>query len=122
MRLHWRELTPNQSRQFTCSVDGWACVLLADWPEAQRAFDTALQLDRNFAETHGALAVVQVHRGQAEVARATIERALRLDRTCLSAHYALALVGSAQDADRLRALAQRLLAAKRRGRDTDSRS
>jgi Flp pilus assembly protein TadD len=48
----------------------------------------ALALDRNFAESHGGLAVVAVLQGREEEARASLKRALRLDPQAMSAQYA----------------------------------
>lgn len=102
---------------------GWTCLLQHDLVRARVAFEAALVLDRNFAESHGALAVLLALGGQSDgqsagqsaataraEAEAFIERALRLDRACLSARYAQAVLnGEAQDADAIRKLAERLL-------------
>jgi tetratricopeptide (TPR) repeat protein len=56
-------------------VLAWAQLISADLAGAERTLRHALELDRNFAETHGGL-----ERG--------IEVALRLDPACLSAQFA----------------------------------
>jgi tetratricopeptide (TPR) repeat protein len=71
---------------------GW-CQFLANEPAAARgAFEQALLLDRNFAESHGALAVALVHLGDTDRAKNEIELAFRLDPRCLSAQYARAML------------------------------
>lgn len=92
---------------------GWVCLLQGDLAAATRAFAAAMALDRNFADNHGALAVVQIRSGLVPQARLSIERAMRLDAHCVSAHYAQALLdGTADDADRLQHLAERLMRAR----------
>lgn len=88
---------------------GWACLLTDDLDAAERAFAQSLQRDRNFADSHGAMAVIKARRGQREAARHDIDVALRLDAQSLSAHYAQAILeGKDQDGAYLRRLAQRL--------------
>ena len=89
---------------------GWSRLLDGDLDGARAAFDTALGLDRNFGESHGALAVVQAMQGRRAEAEAGIARAERLDGEGLSARYAqMILAGQTQDPERFRALAMRLL-------------
>lgn len=89
---------------------GWSRLLDGKLDAARAAFDTALGLDRNFGESHGALAVVQAMRGQRAEAEASIARAQGLDGEGLSARYAqMILSGQTQDPERFRALAMRLL-------------
>jgi Flp pilus assembly protein TadD len=89
---------------------GWAQVLRRDLAAARRSFQAALELDRNFAESHGALAVVLALEQQEQAARKHIELAKRLDVEGLSARYAEAvLTGEAQDTQAVQRLAQRLL-------------
>jgi hypothetical protein len=52
-------------------------------------------MDRNFAESHGALAVVDALQARPADARRGIARALRLDRGCVSAVLAQKLLGRA---------------------------
>jgi tetratricopeptide (TPR) repeat protein len=89
---------------------GWCHVMSGDLPAAERAFAQALALDRNFGESHGALAVVAAHQGERARAEATLELALRLDPACLSARYAqMVLNGQTADPERFKAIAQRFL-------------
>ncbi len=89
---------------------GWACLMQKDMAGARQAFDAALALDRNFAESHGGLAVVLALTGEPERAAEHIELAIRLDKTNLSARYAQAVLsGEAADIQGIQRLAQRLL-------------
>ncbi|HET7867424.1 MAG TPA: tetratricopeptide repeat protein [Burkholderiaceae bacterium] len=74
---------------------GWCRVLQHNLPAARAAFEQALALDRNFAESHGALAVVDALEARTADARRGIARALRLDSGCLSAVLAQKLLGRA---------------------------
>jgi tetratricopeptide (TPR) repeat protein len=92
----------------------WAQLLSSDLPGAQRSFTSALDLDRNFAESHGGLAVALALLGRTEEALQHIERALRLDAFNLSGRYAQAILGGEiRDLESFQALAKRLL----RGQD-----
>jgi len=80
----------------------WAQLLSSDLPGAQRSFTSALDLDRNFAESHGGLAVA--------LALQHIERALRLDAFNLSGRHAQAIFGvEIRDLESFQVLAKRLL-------------
>ncbi len=74
---------------------GWCHVLQQDLPAARRNFEQALAMDRNFAESHGALAVVDALQARTADARRGIARALRLDSGCLSAVLAQKLLARA---------------------------
>ncbi|MGE1005004.1 tetratricopeptide repeat protein [Ralstonia pseudosolanacearum] len=90
---------------------GWCDFMRHDLPAAHRAFAGALALDRNFAESHGSLAVVLAAEGKRAEAAWEIERALGLDKHCLSARYAQALLsGEASDPAAFRRLALHALA------------
>ncbi len=90
---------------------GWACFMAHDYAGARQAFETALALDRNFGESHGAVAIALASLGERESAESYIKRALALDKNGLSAHYAQAILsGVASDAQAIRRIAQGLLA------------
>jgi tetratricopeptide (TPR) repeat protein len=72
----------------TWHVLAWTELMRGDVAAAEAAFAQAMTLDRNFAESHGGLAVVAVLQGREADARASLERALRLNRHALSARYA----------------------------------
>lgn len=89
---------------------GWCKLFAQDLAGARTIFEHALALDRNFGESHGALAVAQARQGEREQAAHSIERALRLDRNGLSARYAqMILDGETADPVAFRALALKLL-------------
>jgi tetratricopeptide (TPR) repeat protein len=92
---------------------GW-CQLFAGHIElAEAAFRQALALDRNFGDTHGALAVVAALKHEPQTAQASVDRALGLDPDGLAARYAqMILGGQTADPARFRAVALRLLAAR----------
>lgn len=73
---------------------GWAHFVNKDLASARARFETALQLDDTFAETHGSLAVLDLLEGNVEGAREKSEIALRLDRQCYSAALARSLLAA----------------------------
>jgi tetratricopeptide (TPR) repeat protein len=73
---------------------GWAHFVNKDLASARARFETALELDDTFAETHGSLAVLDLLEGNAEGAREKSEIALRLDRQCYSAALARSLLAA----------------------------
>lgn len=90
---------------------GWTHILQRRLDDAQAAFEQALALDRNFAESHGGLAVALALGGAPGSASKHIELAQRLDGTNLSGRYAQALLdGSASDVEAFSKLVRRLLA------------
>lgn len=93
---------------------GWCRLFSQNLDGAAQAFQTALDLDRNFGESHGAMAVILAARNERDAAAGAIERALRLDPQGLTARYAqMMLNGDATDPARFRAIAYRLLAGRR---------
>lgn len=89
----------------------WCRLMLKDVAGARQAFERALDLDRNFGESHGGLAVVLAMEGKTAEAQEAIARAGRLDPSNLSARYAQAVLdGDVADAARFEALARRVLA------------
>lgn len=90
---------------------GWCKILGNDLAGARLVFLKALELDRNFGESHGGLAVVQAFAGERQAAEESIKRALGLDPDSLSAKFAhMILEGKVKDPARFRALVPRLLA------------
>lgn len=89
---------------------GWAQILGGELAGARQSFETALALDRNFAESHGGLAVVLAMQEQRTDAATHIALALKLDPQNVSGRYASALLeGGVRSADDLQRLARRLL-------------
>jgi tetratricopeptide (TPR) repeat protein len=85
---------------------GWAQFLRRDFAAARRNFETALKHDDNFAESHGALAVVDLAEGHIDSALRRTDIALRLDKDCFGAALAkimlLQMQGNPELAARLR--------------------
>jgi Tfp pilus assembly protein PilF len=90
---------------------GWARLLQGDRAGARAAFAQALALDRNFAESHGAMALVLGLDGEAGQAEQHLRAADKLDAGNVTGRYARAvLAGEARDIGQLQGLMQRLLA------------
>jgi tetratricopeptide (TPR) repeat protein len=92
----------------------WTELVNGGIDEAERLFEHALDLDRNFAESHGSLAAVAALRGNRERATREIDIAKRLDPSCVSAQYAASVLarnsGNPRAADDLIATAAASLA------------
>ena len=88
---------------------GWAQFASQDYPASRATFEKTLALDDTFAESHGALAVLDLLAGDVESATRRSQTALRLDRQCLSAALAQSLIaagaGDADRAERIRSIA-----------------
>lgn len=70
----------------------WCALLENDLQGASGAFNRAMELDRNFGETHGGVALVHVLRGETEEGKAATRRALRLDPASRNGRYAQSLL------------------------------
>ncbi|MFT4025415.1 MAG: tetratricopeptide repeat protein [Novosphingobium sp.] len=85
---------------------GWAQFIRRDLAAARRNFETALRHDDNFAETHGALAVLDLAEGDIEAAKRRTEIALRLDKSsfgpALAKMILLQMDGKPELAERIR--------------------
>ena len=71
---------------------GWARMLLNDLAASRQRFEIALNIDKTFAESHGALAVVDVLEGDFSTGQERLRRAMGLDRQCFSAALAQVLL------------------------------
>jgi tetratricopeptide (TPR) repeat protein len=71
---------------------GWVYYVLGDLATSRARFETALALDENFAETHGALAVLDLADGDVEGARRGAERSVRLDRNSFAGALARSML------------------------------
>lgn len=92
---------------------GWTGIVRREFTAAAQAFERAIELDRNFAESHGGAAVAYAFLGQRDSAEKAIARASGLDGASLAAKYAQAVLsGEARDAEGIQRLAARLLGAK----------
>ncbi|HEX7640607.1 MAG TPA: tetratricopeptide repeat protein [Burkholderiaceae bacterium] len=65
----------------------WAQLLQNDIDGAEASFNKARDLDRNFGETQGGLAIIAYRRGDKERAKALAERARRLAPANMGQHY-----------------------------------
>ncbi len=79
----------------TWHLKAWCELLGNDLIAAESSFESALELNRNFAESHGGLAVVQANKGDLMSAERTAKIAVRLDPECISGRFALSLVARA---------------------------
>jgi tetratricopeptide (TPR) repeat protein len=88
---------------------GWAYFVAGDLDRSRERFATALALDDTFAESHGALAVLDLVAGRKDAAERGVEVALRLDRRSFSGLLGKMLLleaaGDTAGAERLRTLA-----------------
>jgi len=88
---------------------GWAYFTQQDYGKARSCFEHARDLDPNFAESHGGLAVLDIVEGDLESAARQCEIALRLDRMCLGGALAKSMLleheGKPAAAQRVRELA-----------------
>lgn len=73
---------------------GWTHLAANEIDAAERVFQHAMDINRNFAENHGALATIAALRGNAVQAQEMIDVALRLDPACLSAQFAQSLLAA----------------------------
>jgi tetratricopeptide (TPR) repeat protein len=71
---------------------GWTHFVRKDMNAARAAFEEALRHDDNFAETHGALAVMDLVDNQIDSARRRADIALRLDKECFGGILARTLL------------------------------
>lgn len=71
---------------------GWAQLLRESPASAIASFNTAIDLDRNFGESYGSLAVAHALTGNRDLARETARRGLKLDPRSLSSSFALAIL------------------------------
>lgn len=86
------QATNMRSHLGTWQTLAWCYILQKDADGAERALQQALAIDRNFAETHGALAVVALMRGNIDSATQAIKRANGLNRDNFSGKFAESLL------------------------------
>lgn len=67
---------------------GWAFLSRHDFASAEREFRRSIEVDRNFAETHGGLAAALALQNKRDAAKAEIQRARRLNPTGFGADFA----------------------------------
>jgi len=94
----------------TWHILGWCKIVRQDLDGARAVFSRTLDLDRNFADSHGGMAVVHALAGETAAADEAIRRALGLDAHCLSAKFArLILSGKIKDGAAFRELVGKML-------------
>ena len=71
---------------------GWVHINTKRMPEAEKIFRQAVDMDRNFAEAHGGLAVSLVFQQKLTEARDEVKRATKLDPKNFGAIYANAIL------------------------------
>lgn len=75
---------------------GWCRLLLNDAAGGHHAFESALALDRNFAESQGAVAITYALLGRIDDAREHKNRAMKLDKNSFSGRFSEALIARAE--------------------------
>jgi tetratricopeptide (TPR) repeat protein len=94
----------------TWHILGWCKILSQDLDGALAVFLKAIEMDRNFGDSHGGLATVQALKGERLLAEESIKRGLGLDPRSLSARFAqMVLSGKVSDPATFRALCSRML-------------
>lgn len=78
----------------------WAHLFGGNIDAAEKEFQHALELNRNFSESHGALGVIAAMRGDRASAERFIEVAERLDPKGMTAKYASTLLASSPEEGR----------------------
>lgn len=66
----------------------WVQLLQGEPEAAERSYQRAYDIDRNFGDSHGGLALIAALRGDRDAADSGIKRALRLDPNSVTARYA----------------------------------
>lgn len=74
----------------------WCRILQKDAAAAEQALQHSLELDRNFAETHGGLAVVALMRGNIDSAIQAAKRARGIDKNNFAGNFAQGLIQQVQ--------------------------
>ena len=88
----------------------WLCIMKGEVAQAKMAFQRSYEIDRNFGETHGGLAVIAALEEQPKLAEEYIKRAKRLNPNGFAAHYASMLLLEKQGkADEAKALFTRIM-------------
>jgi len=69
---------------------GWCYLLVNNLQLAEDCFNFALEIDRNFADVHGSLAVISVLKHNWKEVPVITKRALKLNKNCAPAIFAYA--------------------------------
>lgn len=87
----------------------WCQILLNDLNGAQESLNKAMDIDRNFGETHGGLAVIAILQGRSDEAPDMIKRALRLDPRSFAARFAHSLLAGKSDPKKAQQMIEKIL-------------
>jgi Tfp pilus assembly protein PilF len=83
----------------------WTELLMGDVNAAEKSYQSAYDLDRNFADSHGGLALIAALRGNTEKADHSVKLALKLNPQCPTALYAKSILltdaGKTEEAEQL---------------------
>ncbi|MCO7223726.1 lipopolysaccharide assembly protein LapB [Pleionea sp. CnH1-48] len=89
----------------------WSQILIGEIESARESFISALNIDRNFSESHGGLAVTQIMLNDTESAKESTRRALGLDAKGMAGRYAQSLLLEREgEAEKAKALIEQVLA------------
>lgn len=88
----------------------WAQITSNDIDGAKNSFEAAMNIDRNFGETHGGLAVIDVLQKNHESAKERIRRALKLDSNSFSARFAQSLLLQESDPEKAQHIIKNIMA------------
>ena len=72
-------------------LKAWVELLKHDYAEAHASFETATELNRNFADSHAGKGITAFYLGQREAAEKHVKVALKLDPQCVTGLYATSL-------------------------------
>lgn len=83
----------------------WCHLILNDLEEAQKAFQKAYDLDRNFADSHGGLGLCAAMKDEFDVAQGYVTRSLKLNKLNFTGRFAQSVLlrrqGNADEGDKL---------------------
>lgn len=95
----------------------WCQLVMGKLDDAEQTFTQAMDIDRNFGETHGGLAVIAAMRGKTDDASRLAKVALRLDPSSFSARFAQSLLTSKTDPEKAQAMIQAIMQSQVEGTD-----
>jgi predicted Zn-dependent protease len=87
----------------------WAQLVSDDVAGARKSMESAMEIDHNFGETHGGLAVIDIIENNKESAKERIKRALRLDKNSFAARFAQSLLLQESDPEKAQAIIKNIM-------------
>lgn len=88
----------------------WCQLMKNDIDGAKTSFERSMEIDRNFGETHGGLAVIAVLQNRPQDAEGHLKRALRLNPVSFAARFAQSLMAARNDPAKAREIMDGILA------------